>query len=189
MLWRDALEINALNADGDESFMLSFPEIPKSLKLPWWQLSLAWRNYKKGEPGFESFRKGVLDNMTSWGIVYKTFEGLEGFGQWAHYYPTDMARRVAQDVVDRVQCHQMIRSCGWPKSVTTRLGVGGRVCVGGPESVPDSVELARLLDESLKVGTPERVKVKELSRAATNAVKEGASSRDLNTFVKLLSEL
>ncbi|KAK1407389.1 hypothetical protein QVD17_39004 [Tagetes erecta] len=77
-LWRDVLDINALNDDGDENFMLSFPDIPSSPQLPWWQLSETWRSFKKGDPGFESFRKGILGNMTSWGIVFNTFEDLEG---------------------------------------------------------------------------------------------------------------
>nr|GEZ58396.1 UDP-glycosyltransferase 89B2-like [Tanacetum cinerariifolium]GEZ58397.1 UDP-glycosyltransferase 89B2-like [Tanacetum cinerariifolium] len=40
--------------------------------------SQASRYYKKGDPDFESFRKGMLANMTSWGIIYNTFEEMEG---------------------------------------------------------------------------------------------------------------
>ncbi|KAK1407386.1 hypothetical protein QVD17_39001 [Tagetes erecta] len=38
-LWREVLDINALNDDGDENIMLSFPDIPSSPQLTWWQLS------------------------------------------------------------------------------------------------------------------------------------------------------
>ncbi|KAI3686583.1 hypothetical protein L1987_80263 [Smallanthus sonchifolius] len=317
MLWRDASEIKALNDDGDESFMLSFPDIPNSPELPWWQLSPLRRSYKKGEPGFESFRKGVLDNMTSWGIVFNTFEGLEGgyidyvkkqmghdrvwavgpllpdkhdpmgttgrggssavplddlltwldqkcdgsvvyicFGSLGTLSEKEMnalTGALKLSNVDFVLCvqeggssyipsgfedqvggrgfivkgwapqlailrHQAVGSfvthCGWNSTLegvasgvmmltwpmgadqftnaallVDPLGVGKRLCDGGPDSVPDSVELARLLDESLNVDRPERVRVKELSRAAIKAVKEGTSVQNLNTFVKLLSEL
>ncbi|KAL4566440.1 hypothetical protein LXL04_030555 [Taraxacum kok-saghyz] len=75
------------------------------------------------------------------------------------------------------------------KLLIDELGVAKRVCEGGPKSVPDSVELARLLDESLSGDIPERVKVKELSKAASEAVKKGTSIKNLDTFVKLLFEL
>lgn len=75
------------------------------------------------------------------------------------------------------------------KLLVDQLGVAKHVCEGGPKIVPDSIELARLLDESLSSDIPERVKVTELSRAATEAVKEGTSSRDLDMFINLLSEL
>ncbi|KAJ0747810.1 putative UDP-glucuronosyl/UDP-glucosyltransferase [Helianthus annuus] len=318
MLWRDALEINALHGDnGDESYMLSFSEIPYSPELPWWQLSPMWRSYNKGEPGFESFRKGILDNMTSWGIVYNTFEGLEGDyidylkrqaghdrvwavgpllpdddgplssttrGGFSVVQPDDLLMWLDQkrddsvvyicfgslvtlneeemkaltdalklSNVDFILCvhesgsslipsgferhvggrgfivigwapqltilqHRAVGSfvthCGWNSTLegvtsgvtmltwpmgadqfanamllVDRLGVGKRVCGSGPESVPNPLELARLLDESLNVDRPERVKVKELSRAAIKAIKEGTSVTNLNTFVKLLYEL
>ncbi|KAI3504719.1 hypothetical protein L1887_26396 [Cichorium endivia] len=75
------------------------------------------------------------------------------------------------------------------KLLVDELGVGKRVCKGRPDNAPDSVELAQLLDESLSGNMPERVKVKKLSQAASTAVKEGTSMRDLDVFIKLLSEL
>ncbi|KAI3788620.1 hypothetical protein L2E82_01392 [Cichorium intybus] len=63
---------------GDESFFLSLPEIPNLPGFPWCQLSPLWRSFKKGDPDSESFRKGMLANMNSWGIVYNSFEDLEG---------------------------------------------------------------------------------------------------------------
>ncbi|XP_023767042.1 UDP-glycosyltransferase 89B2 [Lactuca sativa] len=93
MLWRDLPEINALNGDRDESFLLSLPEIPNSPEFPWRQLSPLWRSYKEGEPNFESFRKGVIGNMTAWGIVYNTFEDLEGV------YIDHMKKQIGHDRV------------------------------------------------------------------------------------------
>lgn len=315
MLWRDASEINALNGDGDENFLLSFADIPNSPQLPWWQLSLLWRIYKKGEPNFEAFRKGMVANMSSWGIMFNTFEGLEGVyidhmkkqmghdrvwavgpllpdehgpitstgrGGSSAVPPNDLliwldknlddsvvyicfgsretldekemsalagalelsnvnfilcvkesdSKFIPSGFEDRVGGqgfivkgwapqlailrHRAVASfvthCGWnstlegvtagvmmltwprgadqfanAKLLVDELGVGKRVCDGGPESVPDTIELAQLLKESLSSDRPERVKVKEVSRAAIKAVKEGTSIRDLDSFIKLLS--
>nr|GEX04016.1 UDP-glycosyltransferase 89B1-like [Tanacetum cinerariifolium] len=49
------------------------------------------------------------------------------------------------------------------KLLVDQLGVGKRVCEGGPQGVPNSVELARVLDETLSGDIAERVKVRELS--------------------------
>ncbi|KAI3688831.1 hypothetical protein L2E82_46695 [Cichorium intybus] len=317
MLWQKQPEINALNSDGHESFFLSLPEIPNSPGFPWWQLSPLWRSFKKGDPDSESFRKGMLANMNSWGIVYNTFEDLEGVyidhmkkqighdrvwavgpllpdehGQvvtigrggssavppdelllWLDKKPDDSVVYICFESrgtlnenemsaltgtlelsnVDFILCvkasdsgfipsgfvdrvggrgfivkgwapqlvilrHRAVGSfvthCGWnstmegvvagvmmltwpqgadqyanEKLLVDQLGVGKRVCEGGPESVPDSVELAQLLAESLSCDRPERVKIKELSQSANEAVKEGTSARDLDMFNKQLSEL
>ncbi|KAL4566441.1 hypothetical protein LXL04_030556 [Taraxacum kok-saghyz] len=65
------------------------------------------------------------------------------------------------------------------KSLVDELDVGKRVSEGRPDNVPDSVELARLL---------ERVKVKEVSQATNKAAKEGTSIRDLDMLTKVLSQ-
>ncbi|XP_071704283.1 flavonol 3-O-glucosyltransferase UGT89B1-like [Rutidosis leptorrhynchoides] len=317
ILWQDTFEINALNSREDESFLLSFTELPNSPELAWCQLSQLWRSYKKGDPGFENFRKGILDNMTSWGMVFNTFEGLEGVyidyvkkqmghdrvwavgpllpdehgamgstgrGGSSAVPPHDLlmwldkkrddsvvyvcfgSRETLSEKqmsaltsalelsnVDFILCvkesdlkfitsgfeervggrgfmikgwapqlailrHQAVGSfvthCGWnstlegvssgvmmltwPKGadqfanamlLVDQLSVGIRVCEGGPEEVPDSTELARILDESLKSDRPERIKVKKLNQTATKAVKEGTSIQDLDSFVMHLSEL
>ncbi|KAI3504721.1 hypothetical protein L1887_26398 [Cichorium endivia] len=316
-LWRDAADINANSGDRDDNSLVSFTEIPNSPEFPWWQLPPVSRYFKKGDPDYESFRNGMLANMTSWGIVYNTFEELErvyidhikkqmghdrvwavgpllpnddapiastGRGGSSTVPPGDLlmwlddkpdnsvayicfgSRTTLNEKqmgaltgalelsnVNFILCvngsgsgsipigfedrvggrgfivkgwapqlailsHRavglFVTHCGWnstlegvaagvmmltwpmgadqytdEKLLVDELGVGKRVCEGRPNNVPDSVELARLLDESLSGNVPERVKVKELSQAASKAVKEGTSIRDLNTFVKLLSEL
>ncbi|KAI3717720.1 hypothetical protein L1987_69504 [Smallanthus sonchifolius] len=315
-LWTHVVEINAGNADGDDKLLISFPDIPNSPEFYWWQLSRASRYYKTGDPDFESFRKGMLANMTSWGMIYNTFEELEGVyidhvkKQMGHdrvwavgpllpdehglestgrggssAVPLDdmlmwldkkandsvvyicfgsrsvlsekqmgaLASALELSKVDFILCvkesgsslipsgfedrvggrgfivkgwapqlvilrHWAVGSfvthCGWNSTLegvaagvmmlawpmgadqyanamllVDQLVVGKRVCEGGPESVPDSFELARLLDESLSGDRLERVKVKELSEVAVKAVKERTSMRDLNMFVNLLSEL
>ncbi|PWA58678.1 UDP-glucuronosyl/UDP-glucosyltransferase [Artemisia annua] len=315
-LWRDVAMITDENSDGDENYKISFAEIPNKPEFTWWQVSQA-ACYYKGDPDFESFKKGMLANMTSWGIMYNTFEEMEGVyidyikkkvghdrvwavgpllpdehgsvgntgrGGSSAVPPQDLlmwldkkhddsvvyicfgsrftlsekqmsalANALELSNVDFILCvkasdssfipsgfkdrvadrgfivkgwapqlailrHQAVGSfvthCGWnstlegvaagvmmltwpmgadqyadAKLLVDQLGVGKRVCEGGPEGVPNSVELARLLDESLSSDSAERVKVKELSRAASKAVKEGTSIRDLNMFVKCLSEL
>lgn len=317
-LWRDMAEISANNPTGDESFLISFPEIPNSPEFPWWQLIHSTHYYKTEDSEFESFRKGImLGNMASWGIVYNTFERLEGIHidhvkklmghdrvwamgpllpdkngpmgsngrggssavppndllKWLDKKPNDsivyicfgslniltekqicaLANALEFSTVDFILClkesvsnfipsgfedrvagrgflikgwapqmailkHQAVGSfvthCGWnsilegiaagvlmltwpmgkehyivAKLLVDELGVGKRICEGGTESVPDSAGFARLLDETLSVDRPERVKVKELSQYAIKAVKEGTSKQDLDMFVNLISEL
>ncbi|KAI7752400.1 hypothetical protein M8C21_011153 [Ambrosia artemisiifolia] len=77
-LWQDIPNINNDNANEDENFLISFPEIPNAPQFPWWHLPPASRGFKNGDQDFESFRTTILANMRSWGIVYNTFEGLEG---------------------------------------------------------------------------------------------------------------
>ncbi|KAI3686576.1 hypothetical protein L1987_80256 [Smallanthus sonchifolius] len=321
-LWRDIDEINAENRDNrDENFLLAFQEIPNSPEFPWWTVPQVVRDYKTGDQDLESFRKGMLANMTSWGIVYNTFEKLEGVYmdfmkkymghprvwalgplvpendgpipvigrggssvvphgnllRWLDQKPDESVVYIcfgSQVVLSEMQMsalagalelsnvgfilcvkesgstsgtgsipggfenrvgnrgfvvkgwvpqlailrHRAVGSfvthCGWNSTLegisvgvmmltwpmiadqfanatllVDQLGVGKRACQGGPESVPDSVELARLLDESLSSDRPERVRIKELNQAAAKAVEQGSSTRDLDSFVKLLSEI
>ncbi|KAJ0789932.1 putative UDP-glucuronosyl/UDP-glucosyltransferase [Helianthus annuus] len=317
-LWRDLPDINKQNSDKDENFYISFPEIPNAPKFPWWHLPPASRCFKNGDQDFEAFRTTILANMRSWGIVYNTFEGLEGvyvdhikkqMGHdrvWAigpllpdEHGPMNSARTGSSAVpphdllmwldnkhIDSVvyicfgsratlsekqMCallgalklsninfifsvkasdsssmilsgfeddmvarrgfvvkgwapqlailkHRAVGSylthCGWNSILegiaagvmmlawpmgadqfanatllVDQLGAGKRVCEGGPELAPEANELARLLDESLNGDLRERIKVKELSEGAMKAVKEGTSIRDLDLFVKLVSEL
>ncbi|XP_023767025.1 UDP-glycosyltransferase 89B2 [Lactuca sativa] len=306
-MWRDVGENknNANNGvDKDASSLISFPEIPSSPEFQMWQLPPVSRNFIKGDPDYESFRKGMLANMTSWGVVYNTFEDLEktymdhmkkqmGHDRvWAvgpllprdgtarggpsvappHELLTWLDNKTDESVVyicfgsrttlnekqmsaltgalelsnvnfilcakgsdsafkqrvgDRgfivegwapqlaILGHRAVASfvthCGWnstlegvsagvtlltwpmgadqyadEKLLVDELGVGKRACEGRPDNVPDSIELARLLDESLSGEILERVKVKELSQAASKAVKGGTSIRDLDMFVKLI---
>ncbi|KAL4566442.1 hypothetical protein LXL04_030557 [Taraxacum kok-saghyz] len=312
MLWQNQSEINALNVHGDESFLVSLPEIPNSPEFPWRQFSTLWRDYKEGDSDYESFRKGILGNLTSWGIIYNTFEKLEGVyidhmkkqighdrvwaigpllpdedtpvattarggssavppdnllmrldkkpddsvvyicfgsrGTLSENQMTSLASALEISNVDFILClkeadscflpsgfqdrvngrgfvvkgwvpqlvilrHRAVGSfvshCGWnstiegvvsgvtmltwplgadqyanEKLLVDELGVGKRVW-----SVPDAVELARLLDESLSCVRPERVRIKELSESAIEAVKEGTSTRDIDMFIQQISEL
>lgn len=87
---------------------------------------------------------------------------------------------------------------GWPQGadqfVDARLiqevGAGLKVRVDGPENVPGSEELARLLKESVREDRPERIRVRELQVAAKVAVKEGGSShKNLEQLVSYLRQL
>ncbi|GMY15450.1 udp-glycosyltransferase 89b2 [Fagus crenata] len=71
------------------------------------------------------------------------------------------------------------------KLLVDQLGVGIRVAED-TENIPESIEMARLLVESVSVTRPERVRVKELSGAALGAIRGGSSDKDLDGFVKLL---
>uniref|UniRef100_A0A5B7A3F4 UDP-glycosyltransferase 89B1 n=1 Tax=Davidia involucrata TaxID=16924 RepID=A0A5B7A3F4_DAVIN len=75
------------------------------------------------------------------------------------------------------------------KQLVDQLGVAIRACEGGSRIVPDSAELTRLLAQSVGVMRPERARVMELRDAASEAMKEGSSSKDLDELVKRLGEL
>nr|WFP21568.1 OAUGT11 [Helichrysum umbraculigerum] len=66
-------------------------------------------------------------------------------------------------------------------------GIGVWVCEG-PNTVPDSTELARKIGESMSTDKSEKVKAKEMKNKANEAVKEGgSSSMELSRLVKELS--
>ncbi|GJR81139.1 UDP-glycosyltransferase 89B2-like protein [Tanacetum coccineum] len=56
------------------------------------------------------------------------------------------------------------------KLLVDELGVGKHVCAGGHTSVPDSMEFATLLHDSVDGDTPERVKVKEFATLLHDSV-------------------
>ncbi|WCJ35788.1 UDP-glycosyltransferase 89B2 [Euphorbia peplus] len=75
------------------------------------------------------------------------------------------------------------------KLLVDQLGVGIRVGEA-PKKIPESGELARILDESVKENLEERKKAKKLQEAAGNAVlKGGSSDQDLDALVARLCQL
>ncbi|XP_058193561.1 UDP-glycosyltransferase 89A2-like [Rhododendron vialii] len=69
------------------------------------------------------------------------------------------------------------------------MGAAVRVCEGA-DSVPDSVELARTIAESMSENTAQKVKAKELNDKAIEAVKVGGSSwKELEALVRELAQL
>ncbi|MCL7022303.1 hypothetical protein MKW94_001303 [Papaver nudicaule] len=70
-----------------------------------------------------------------------------------------------------------------------QLKVGIRVCEGR-ETVPDSVELGRLVFDSMSENRAERARAIELCKATSDAVKEGGSSfKNLDNLVRDLCGL
>ncbi|GER40597.1 UDP-Glycosyltransferase superfamily protein [Striga asiatica] len=86
---------------------------------------------------------------------------------------------------------------GWPmeadqfvnaKLLVDYLGAAFRVCEGG-DTVPDPDELARKISESIRVGSKERARAKELRDGALEAIAIGGSSnRDLDGLVQELEK-
>ncbi|KAF3438001.1 hypothetical protein FNV43_RR20757 [Rhamnella rubrinervis] len=74
------------------------------------------------------------------------------------------------------------------KLLVEELGVAVRLREG-TQTIPESGEMARILAESLDPNMPERARVKRLSEAALEAVKDGSSKRDLDELVKQLGQL
>ncbi|KAL5818101.1 hypothetical protein ACOSQ3_026479 [Xanthoceras sorbifolium] len=86
----------------------------------------------------------------------------------------------------------------WPQSadqftnaqlLVEQLKVGIRVGEG-TQNIPKSTELASLLTESVDETRTERIKAKDLSGAALNAVAErGSSDKNLDEFIKTITDL
>lgn len=71
-VWRD------LPNPADEEFPISFPDIPNSPVYPRWQLTPLSSQFIEGDPDWEFFRNGIVDNLASWGFVFNSFTELEG---------------------------------------------------------------------------------------------------------------
>ncbi|KAK3440376.1 hypothetical protein EUGRSUZ_B00652 [Eucalyptus grandis] len=73
------------------------------------------------------------------------------------------------------------------KLLVDKLGVGIRVGEGS-EKIPEAEELARVLAESLRGDLPQRVRAKEISGAAQDAINGGSSDKDLCDFMTCMDE-
>ena len=69
-------KINGESGDGDENFVISFPNIPNLPKFAWWQLKKVSRHYKKEDHDFEFIRKGMMANLTSWELYVTSLKGF-----------------------------------------------------------------------------------------------------------------
>nr|XP_016447911.1 PREDICTED: UDP-glycosyltransferase 89B1-like [Nicotiana tabacum] len=69
--------------------------------------------------------------------------------------------------------------------LVNELNVGIRACEGGCQVVPDSVELAHILSESITGAPPQKERMSKLHDSVLEALqKGGSSSQDLDAFVK-----
>ncbi|PON84344.1 UDP-glucuronosyl/UDP-glucosyltransferase [Trema orientale] len=66
--------------DDDDSWPVSFPNLPNSPIYPWWQICPFYRGGSEGDPIWEFCRNIHLANMASWGIVFNSFAKLENLG-------------------------------------------------------------------------------------------------------------
>ncbi|CAH9113651.1 unnamed protein product [Cuscuta epithymum] len=60
------------------SEVVDFPELPNSPSFPREHLPSMIKNYKESDPDWESIRRGMIGNFTSWGAIVTTFEALDG---------------------------------------------------------------------------------------------------------------
>jgi hypothetical protein len=87
---------------------------------------------------------------------------------------------------------------GWPmeaddflnaRLMVEDMGMAVRVCEGG-DFVPDPDELGRVISEVMSGDSPQKRRAKLMKEEAVGAVsKDGASSKELNEFVKVLQQL
>ncbi|MCL7023308.1 hypothetical protein MKW94_020361 [Papaver nudicaule] len=84
-LWRDlptpAYDGNNSGEDHTNA-LVSFPKVPGCPTYPWWQLSPLYRDYVNGGSSnsgdLELVRREFLANVESWGMVFNSFQELEG---------------------------------------------------------------------------------------------------------------
>ncbi|KAK3026854.1 hypothetical protein RJ639_042354 [Escallonia herrerae] len=191
-LWRDVPKNE--DPSSHESFLLSFPGVPNSPSFPWWQISQLYREYKEGDPDWEFFRDAFLANSESWGVVFNSFAELE------RTYIDGVTRDVGHTRVWAVgplmppgddSTGALIRggSCKVPTHELMTWLDGKRdgkvvyLCFGSRldlsnkqmEVVPDSVDLARTLVESVSGARPERDRAMKLRGAAYEATNDNAT--------------
>jgi UDP:flavonoid glycosyltransferase YjiC (YdhE family) len=58
-------------------FLVSLPRIPSSPVYPWWQVPQQYRVGVEGDPDWEFYKKNMLANTASWGLVFNSFMELE----------------------------------------------------------------------------------------------------------------
>ncbi|TXG51583.1 hypothetical protein EZV62_024107 [Acer yangbiense] len=73
-LWKDLPKVDD---PSDVNCLLSIPNFPNCLVLPWYQVPQLYRMFKEGDPDWEFQKNGSLDNIASWGIVLNTSTCLE----------------------------------------------------------------------------------------------------------------
>lgn len=147
------------------------------------------------EDGYSSVPDGFEDRVSGQGLVVK---------EWAPQVEILSHRAVGgflshcgwNSVLEAVTAGVMI--IGWPmeadqfinaKLMVDYLGAAVRVSEG-VDTVPDSVELARKINESMRKDKLERVKAKELKKKAFEAIGNGGSSmRDIDGLVCELIQL
>ncbi|KAI8562593.1 hypothetical protein RHMOL_Rhmol03G0046700 [Rhododendron molle] len=215
-LWRDLPKVDDPT---DEDAVLSMPKVPNSPKYPWWQITSLYRGFKEGDPDWEFFRNGILANGQSWGTVFNSFTELEqvyiehikkemghdrvwGVGPLLpvdedSIGPTNRGGSssvLAHDVMcwlDSKANDSVVYVCFGSRWTLTneQIGVAVRFCECGTRMVPDSSELARLLAESVGGTRLERSRVMEVRIAASEAIKGGSSSRDMEALVNKLCGL
>jgi hypothetical protein len=78
---------------GDSAGEIVFPEVPNSPVYLRWQVTHLSSQFIEGDPDWELFRNGMMDNITSWGVVFNSFTELE------RVYIDHMKQRAGHDRV------------------------------------------------------------------------------------------
>ncbi|KAG5521314.1 hypothetical protein RHGRI_033760 [Rhododendron griersonianum] len=187
-LWQNVKTVRSLPA-------VNFPNLPRSPCFAAEHLPSSFRVYRESDPDTEFLRDGFLANTRSWGSIFNSFDGLEGeyldhlrketgHGQVWGVGPLSLVG--ADEAIGRVNPDQ--NSGGGVLSWLDGCPNGSvvYVCFG----IPNSVELARTIAESMSGNTAQKVKAKHLRDKAIEAVKVGGSSwKELEALVRELAQL
>ncbi|KAH7516153.1 hypothetical protein FEM48_Zijuj10G0105000 [Ziziphus jujuba var. spinosa] len=177
--------------------VVDFPDLPNSPSFREDNLPSTFRRYTESDPEMQIMRNGMIANTESSGVVFNSFDALEGV--YFHHLRTRIGLPRVYGVgplsLLGVAAHSSNRvnpndnSGLGSETLVEDMGVAVKVCEGA-DGVPDSAELAKAIAESMSLDAPQKVKAKELKEKALEAVKEGGSSlKDLDEFVKELEQL
>ena len=150
---------------------------------------------EQGEEGYGLIPDGFESRVAGRGLVVKG---------WAPQVPILSHRAVGgflshcgwNSVLEGVVAGVMFLA--WPmeadqfvnaRLLVEEMGMAVRVCEGA-NSVPDPIELSRILTESMKGESPQKQRARELKDEAVKAISPGGSSnKDLDELVKTLIQL
>ncbi|KAH7516158.1 hypothetical protein FEM48_Zijuj10G0105500 [Ziziphus jujuba var. spinosa] len=187
--------------------VVHFHELPKSPSFKQEHMPSVIRFFDESDPEKQMIRDGSIAIRSSWGLVFNSFDALEGdfldhlrekMGHHRIYGVGPLNLFTLPESLERGKPDKDFHGCerdvlGWLEGCADEsvlyvcFGMAVKVCEGD-DGVPDSAELGKVIDESMNnVNGPQRVKVKEVRDKAVQAVSvDGSSSKNLDELVKEL---
>ncbi|KAH7516157.1 hypothetical protein FEM48_Zijuj10G0105400 [Ziziphus jujuba var. spinosa] len=201
--WRNIKTVRSLP-------VVEFHELPKSPSFKQEHMPSIIRLFDESDPDSRMVRHGFIANGSSWGLVFNSFDFLEGefldhlrmrTGHHRSFGVGPLNLFTLPQSLERGIPDNNFHGCGgdvlsWLEGcadgsvlylLVDEMGVALKVCEGD-DGVPDSAELGKVIDESMcNVDNSHRVKVREMRDQAFEAVSDtGSSCRDLDQLVKEL---
>ncbi|KAJ0096098.1 hypothetical protein Patl1_16622 [Pistacia atlantica] len=187
--------------DVKSSSVVELHGLPKSPIFKQEQLPSVFRRYKESDPDSEFVKDCLLKNTLSWGCVFNSFEDLEG--EYLDYLKTKIGHSRVFGIGPISLLGTESKSANdpnlSPNDYSLKWLEGARMALcftsasggcEGADSVPDSIELGRVISQAMNQCGEVKVRAKELKERALAAVKSGGSSaKDLERLVQELKNL